>query len=267
MATIPEPPSDPDRFLDALTTYLQAADPQLVSSFKGASAEDIGRYMTLSRAFGHDRPVPALYAAFLRRMGAAHGRLFAEDQQLDATLGEVLEMYEDYAEFSPEALNPRLPICGRHIISDEIAFDLDTDPRDPVVVPATDGRVVGWLSQSWAHLMVQVAVPYVERRRRERGRWFSSSAENTARAYGAVPDPLAEARARLDALLAQLDVTPAWPSDLRNRLGMNDRMVVIARIGDHGEPLIQVFSDDPGVFAPVADFTSSMFGARAGDII
>jgi hypothetical protein len=261
MTALPDRPGDPEGFLDALLGYIQAVDASFVAAVEGASASEIRQYEAASQAFGPGRPMPGLHGAFLRRMGKRHGTLF-EDVQLIVGIDELLDIYLDFAETDPDAITPRLPVVGGYVIGDQIALDLDTEPEDPEVVATSGGEVYDWVSLSWAHLLTQVTVLHVERRRRAEGRWYSSSVESAAQALGAAGPPQAETLRRIDALAAQLGLGLAWPSDRRHRIALGNDAALIASLGRRGEALLQVFADGPAIFQHVGAMVPDALGMR-----
>src|SRR5262249_33081248 len=131
---------------------------------------------------------------------------------------------------------------------------------------ASDGEAFDWVSESWGHLLMQSAIPYVERRRRKRGHYYSSSEESSARALGSVPEPVAEVGRRVESLAAQLGLPLAWPCDAMNRVAIGSDTVLTARISRWGEVMLRIFSDDPSIFERAGDTLSRSLGATGDEI-
>lgn len=265
MADLPPRATDPEAFLDALVAYVGAADPAFPGRLRGAAPADIRRYALASRAFADEGALPPLFAAFLRRMGKDEGGLF-EGLRIVARIDEALETYDDYAETEPDLINPRLPIVGSYIVGDPIAFDLDTRPEDPEVVVSSAGTRWRWVAQSWAHLTTHAAIHYAEQRRRAESRWYSSSPESAAQAVAPTEAVREEVMRRVDRLAMQLGLTPAWPSDARHCVAVSMATTLFATLGEKGEVMLRVYSDDATVFSRIGDVARDMLGARGGAI-
>lgn len=265
MADLLPLPTDPEGFLDALAVYVGSADPAFPGRLRGAAPADIARYVLASRAFAGEAALPPLFAAFLRRMGEDDGGLF-KGLGFTVGIGEALETYDDFAETQPALVNPRLPIVGCYTIGDPISFDLDTGPDDPEVVVNSGGVRWRWVAKSWAHFTMHAAIHYAEPQRRAESRWYSNSPESAARAVAPAEAVREEVADRIDRLAAQLSLSPAWPSDARHRVAISAATVLFATLGEKGEVMLRVYSDDATVFARIGDYARDMLGARGGAI-
>lgn len=106
----------------------------------------------------------------------------------------------------------------------------------------------GWTAQSWAHLIVQSSVLYLEPLKQT----AEHSRASARRALGAEGANQWEGGRCLDRLLSEL--------------GHDGHTVLHAELGVNGEVMVRVDSDNPAILPRIREFATDAVGATGGNV-
>lgn len=152
---IPEKGND-DNLFQRLSDYIEVFNRSWNKRIKLASDNLIEKLIKVSEIDRCKRIIPHNYILFLKKMGLDDGGLLSNALLGTASIDDIIELYEDYHEFTPEVFDTSIFPFFYQETGGELSFDLNAKNSNNILV-TDSGEVFDVISESFEKLLFQCA--------------------------------------------------------------------------------------------------------------